>query len=118
MQTQELLQNLIQLLMEENKYLIESIKNKKVSEQLLDVVKKKEKLIYEILLLDKKAVEPFEEELRQIDEWTQRNKSLAINNIEFINEIFDAIYSQNVPPKYTKDGKISTVKEGLFNKKA
>ena len=118
MQTQELLQNFIELLKEENKYLIESIKNKEISEQLLDVVKRKEKLLYEILSLDKKEVEPFEEELRQIDEWTQRNKSLAINNIEFINDIFDAIYSQNVPTKYTKDGKISTAKEGFFNKKA
>lgn len=118
MQTQELLQKFIHLLQEENKYLIESIKNKEISKQLLDTVRKKEKLLNEIVSLKKEDVEPYENELRQIDEWTQRNKSLAINNIEFVNEIFDAIYSQKVPTKYTKDGKISTTKEGFFNKKA
>ncbi len=118
MKTEELLQEFIELLEQENRSLIESIKEKEISQQLLDIVEKKEKLLQKILSLHKEDVEPFKDKLRQIDEWSERNRSLAINNIEFVNDILDAIYSKDLPQKYTKEGKISTTKEGFFRKKA
>ena len=119
MKTEKLLQELIWLLEEENRYLIESITNKELSEKLLNIVEKKEELLKEIFALSKEDVKPFKEKLQKIDELSERNSTLAINNIEFINDIFDAIYSKNLPPKYTKEGKISSKpKEGMFKTKA
>ncbi|BCD61887.1 hypothetical protein NitYY0826_C0750 [Nitratiruptor sp. YY08-26] len=117
MNVQELLKDFIELLKEENELLINSVKDKDVSSKLMKVVEQKEKLLHDILALEKEDVEQFTQELRLIDEWTERNRSLAVNNIEFINDIFDAIYAANAPTKYTKDGNISTSKEGFFNKK-
>jgi len=113
----EVLNRFLELLKEENRYLIQSIRDKEASAKLLEVVKRKEELLQEILSWEREEVTPFFNELKEIDEWTQRNYSLAINNIEFINEIFDAIYHKDTPAQYTKDGSLSSKKEGLFNKK-
>ncbi len=118
MDTQALLQKFIELLKEENRYLIQSINDKRASQELIDTVQKKEKLLQQILTLKPEDVKPYVENLEQIDHWIQRNRALAINNIEFINEIFDAIYSKDSPTQYTKDGTISNKKESFFNKKA
>ncbi len=118
MQTRELLEKFLSLLEQENRYLIESVNNKEASAKLFAIVEQKEELLKEILALDKEALAPFVQELQKIDELTQRNRALAINNMEFVNEIFDAIYSQYTPTQYTKDGNISQSKEGIFNKKA
>ena len=93
MDTQTLLRQFIELLKEENRCLIQSINDKKASQELIDTVQKKEELLRQILALEPEDVQPYKEDLQQIDHWTQRNRALAINNIEFINEIFDAIYS-------------------------
>ncbi len=118
MDTQALLRQFIELLKEENRCLIQSINDKKASQELIDTVQKKEELLHQILALEPEDVQPYKEDLEQIDHWTQRNRALAINNIEFINEIFDAIYNKDTPTQYTKDGTISNKKEGFFNKKA
>ncbi len=117
METRKLLQRFIDLLKDENRYIIESIKDKTASENLTQTIQKKEELLRQILALDKEEVEPYQEELKKIDEWTQRNKMLALNNMEFINEVFEAIFSQDSPSQYTKDGNITSKKEGFFNKK-
>ncbi|SMC09316.1 hypothetical protein [Nitratiruptor tergarcus] len=117
MNAQELLNQFIEELKKENKLLIESVKEKDASSRLMEIVQRKEEILRQILSLEKEEVEPYQEELQLIDELTERNKSLAVNNIEFINDIFDAIYAANSPTKYTKDGNITTSKEGFFNKK-
>ncbi|NPA04088.1 MAG: hypothetical protein GXO61_04420 [Epsilonproteobacteria bacterium] len=113
----EVLKEFIRLLEEENSYIIKSLQEKEASAKLLEIVQKKEELLQEILSWEKEEVKPFLEELRVIDELSQRNYALALNNIEFINEIFDAIYTKDTPTQYTKDGNLSSKKEGLFNKK-
>ncbi len=118
MDIQALLREFIELLKEENRYLIQSISDKRASDELIETVRKKEELLRQILALEPEDVKPYLKDLEQIDHWTQRNRALAINNIEFINEIFDAIYSKDTPTQYTKDGTISNKKEGFFNKKA
>ncbi len=117
MNPKELLDRFLELLQEENRLLIQSIKEKKAAADLEEVVRQKEDILRQILALEKEDIEPFSEELAQIDAWTERNRTLAVNNIEFINEIFDAIYAQNAPTQYTKDGMITKKKEGFFNKK-
>ncbi len=113
----QLLHEFIDLLQEENEALIESIKNKEASQRLYKIIDQKERLLQDILSLNKEDIEPFKEELEEIDHWTHRNKMLAVNNMEFINELLEAIYSQGSPSQYTKDGSITSKKEGFFNKK-
>ncbi len=115
---QELLGEFKALLEEENRLLIESIKDKEASDKILKNVAKKEKVLQEIIGYNKEDLEKFRELLEEIDELSQRNRALALNNIEFINDIFDAVFSASAPTQYTKDGNLSTKKEGLFNKKA
>ncbi len=118
MDIQALLQKFIELLKKENDYLIQSINDKEASQKLIEIVQKKEEILQQILALEPKDVEPYKADLAQIDHWTQRNQALAVNNIEFINEIFDAIYGKESATQYTKDGTISNQKKGFFNKKA
>ncbi len=117
MSPKALLDRFLDLLKEENALLIQSVKDKNAAKKLEEVVAKKEEVLRQILALEREDIEPFADELQEIDAWTERNKTLAVNNIEFINEIFDAIYAQNSPTQYTKDGTISTKKKGFFNKK-
>ena len=115
---QELLSRFIELLEEENRLLIQSVKDKDAAQKLLELVTQKESVLKEIVRYNKEELQKHEDLLKRIDELTQRNRALAINNIEFINEIFDAIFSVNAPTQYTKNGSLSAKKEGLFNKKA
>ena len=117
MSPKALLDRFVELLQEENKYIIESIRDKEASQKLLEVIEQKEELLKQILALKKEDIQPFHKELEEIEHWTQRNRALAINNMEFINEVFEAIYSQKSPTQYTKDGTMKSQKEGLFNKK-
>jgi vacuolar-type H+-ATPase subunit I/STV1 len=115
---QELLERFKELLQEENRLLIQSVKDKEASQKILELVNQKEQLLGEIVGYNKEDLEKFRDLLEEIDELSQRNRALAVNNLEFINEIFDAIFSVNAPTQYTKDGNLSSKKEGLFNKKA
>ena len=114
---QELLQEFKRLLEEENRLLIESVRDKEASQKILQIVGQKEKILKEMVGYNKEEFGPFRKLMEEIDELTGRNRALAINNIEFINEIFDAVFSVNAPTQYTKDGSLSSKKEGLFNKK-
>lgn len=118
MEVKHILESYKNLLQKENSLLIKSLQDSAISQELLEVVEKKEDLLKQILGLDPGAVEGFEEELATIDMWMERNRILAIENIEFVNEIFDAIYAKNSSTQYTKDGTIYNKKEHIFNKKA
>ncbi|MRI83787.1 MAG: hypothetical protein C6I00_05130 [Nitratiruptor sp.] len=113
----ELLNRFEGLLQEENRLLIESITSKEAARKILQLVEEKERLLQEIRGWEREQLAQYKELLERIDTLTQRNKALAINNIEFINEIFDAVFSASTPPQYTKDGSLSTKREGFFNKK-
>jgi len=113
---QELLQEFKRLLEEENRLLIESVRDKEASQKILQIVGQKEKILKEMVGYNKEEFGPFRKLMEEIDELTGRNRALAINNI-VINEIFDAVFSVNAPTQYTKDGSLSSKKEGLFNKK-
>ncbi len=115
---EELLKNFLELLKKENRLLIESLRSKEASEELLETIKNKEQVLSEILSLEKKDVEPFEKLLIDIENFTQRNKILANGNIEFINEVFEAIFEENSTKQYTKDGSLETKRETILNKKA
>ncbi len=114
---QELLERFITLLDEERRLLIKSIEDKEASKALLELTDKKDKILKEIFTYDKEELKKYGDYIQKIDELTQRNRALAMNNIEFLNEIFDAIFSHTSPAQYTKEGDIKSKKEGLFNKK-
>ncbi|MRJ03351.1 MAG: hypothetical protein GXO19_06765 [Epsilonproteobacteria bacterium] len=113
----QLLDRFETLLEEENRLLVESIKDKGAAQRILELVAQKEKIFKRIADHSRSELLPYKERLELIDELTQRNKALAINNIEFINEIFDAVYSVSAPTQYTKDGSLTTKREGFLNKK-
>lgn len=115
---EKLLEHFLELLKDENRLLIESIKSKEASDELLKVIEEKEMVLTKILSLDKKDVEPYKNLLIEIEELTNRNKLLANNNIEFINEIFESIFEKNSTKQYTKDGSLEKPRETILNKKA
>ena len=112
-----LLDKLIDLLEKENRLLIKTINDTKYSQELIKVLEEKQKALFEISRLEEKDLLPFKEELNKIKSLTDRNMQLAQNNLEFIEEVFEAIFEEESPKQYTKDGEIQTKKEGLFNKK-
>lgn len=117
METQQLLQRLIDLLEKEKELLIQAIADSKKSQELYDNVQKKEELLHKIMQLPKQEVAPHKELLAKIDEISRYNQTLAQNNISFLQELFDAITANNEPSKYTSEGSIQRPKKRFFTKK-
>jgi len=112
-----LLDKLIDLLEKENFLLIKTINDIKYSQDLIKILEEKQKTLFEISRLNEKDLLPFKEDLEKIKNLTDKNLKLAQNNLEFIEEVFEAIFEEESPKQYTKSGEIQTKKEGLFNKK-
>ena len=116
MELHNILQKLIDLLEEERKILITSLKDNN-SEKLLEIIKKKQKILDTLSSIDQAELNNFKKELQQISELNKRNLELTQSNMKFIEHLFEAIFEDEKVKKYSPDGTIQNKKEGLFNKK-
>ncbi|WP_200763839.1 hypothetical protein [Nitrosophilus alvini] len=114
---ESILDKLIELLELENRYLIKTVSDSTLSEELLKTVEEKQKLLSELAAFEKNEIEPYMEKIEKIDELSKRNMSLAQSNLNYIEELFESIFEENSTKQYTKEGEIHSKKEGLFNKK-
>ena len=114
---QNILNNIIRLLEEEKKLLIVSLKESKFSEDLKDIISKKQENLAKLSSFEEKDILSFKEELKKIKLLNQENMNLAENNLKFIEGIFEAIFEKEETKQYTQNGEIKSKKEGLFNKK-
>ncbi len=111
----KLLDRLIDKLKEEKELLVKSIKDSKYIEELMDTVEEKREILSELSKYKKEDFKGFEDKLKEIESLGRSNLTLAANNIQFIEEIFSALFEE--PQKYDQTGNVSQEQKGLFNKK-
>ncbi|BAF69760.1 hypothetical protein [Nitratiruptor sp. SB155-2] len=114
---QTILQEIIQLLEQEKELLIVSIKNHEVSNQLEEIIEQKKSVLSKLSLYEEEDIFRYKKELEKIKLLNERNIELAKNNLNFIDSVFEAIFSDEAK-QYTPNGELTTQKEGLVNKKA
>ncbi|WP_281951134.1 hypothetical protein [Nitrosophilus kaiyonis] len=114
---QNILDNIINLLEEEKKLLIISLKDSKFSEDLKNIISKKQENLSKLASFEEKDILNFEKELKKIKMLNKENMNLAENNLKFIEDVFEAIFEKEETKQYTQNGEIKSKKEGLFNKK-
>ncbi|MBK3332498.1 hypothetical protein GWK41_05405 [Persephonella atlantica] len=112
---ESLVEQLIEKLKEEKECLIFSIKDSSYCDKLVEVVEEKRKLLSKISRYNKKDFEGLEEKLQEIKRLSDINLNLAVNNAQFIDELFGAIFEE--PQKYDQSGAVKQNQKGLFNKK-
>ena len=108
-----LLKQFIELLEEENRLLVEVLKDSSLSERLEQVVAQKERILNE-LESSKEKLQGYKEYLETIDNLSKRNQELASNNIAFIEELFQALFEEDTT-QYGDDGTTKTPKTNLLN---
>jgi hypothetical protein len=113
----ELLKQLIELLEKEHTALINTINDEAYSKELIEIVEKKQEVLYRIAETKKEKLLKHKELLEKIEEYSQKNMKIALNNLEFIENLFKAIFNDEETPKYTRNGELESKKEGLINKK-
>ncbi len=116
MKVEKLLNSLIKILEEEKKLIILSIKDKSYSENLLKTLEEKKKTIEKLSLLPKEDFKGFEDKLQLIKSLSEENLILALNNIQFIEDIFEAIFKEETKT-YSSEGNFSKEPKSLINKK-
>ncbi len=86
-------------------------------QELLNVIEEKKKIMSELSKYNKEDFEKYVELLKEIEFLNKRNLNLANNNMAFIDELFSAIFEEDIE-KYNPYGEISQgQKSGIFNKK-
>lgn len=112
---ESLLDQLVDKLNTEKKLLVQSIKDTKYSKELEQVVEEKRRILSQIAQFSKEDFNGLEDKLLEIKRLSDINLNLAVNNIQFIDEIFSTIFDQ--PQKYNQKGSVEKPQKGLFNKK-
>ena len=114
---EKLLDNLIDKLEEENRLILECLKDKSCAEKLLNIVEEKEKIIKEISTYPKEDILKFEEKLVRIKHLSEENLALSMTNLQFIEDIFEAIFNDEETKTYSIEGSFSKEPKSLINKK-
>ena len=110
-----LLEELIEKLKKEKELLIKTIEDSKYVDDLINVIEEKRILLSQLSRYNKEELEVYKDKLYEIESLGKTNLTLAANNIQFIEEIFSALFEE--PQKYDQSGNISQEHKGLFNKK-
>jgi len=111
----ELLVKLKNRLKREKELLILTVKDTSYSEELLNVVEEKRKLLSKLASFNKEDFEGLEDLLVEVKQLSDINLNLAATNAQFVEEIFSAIFEE--PQKYDQSGTVKQSQKGLFNKK-
>ncbi len=115
MEIQQLLQQFLELLEKERTLLIESAKDYELAKALDNIRDKKIDLLQQLDQYELKDFKEHQELLEKIEEASDNNAKLALNNMIFIEKMFEAIFEEE--KKYDKSGSISNQSKNIINKK-
>ncbi|NPA52373.1 MAG: hypothetical protein GXO22_05720 [Aquificae bacterium] len=116
MKVETLIDKLIKKLEEEKEALLYTLKDKTYSEKLLGIVEEKKELISKLSTYSKEDFVGLEDRLEKVKHLSQENMIFAMNNIQFIEDIFEAVFKQEIKT-YSSKGDISKESKSLINKK-
>ncbi|WP_456401248.1 hypothetical protein [Persephonella sp.] len=110
-----ILDKLIEKLNEEKDLLIKTIEDASYTENLLAVIEEKRDLLAKLSQFKKEDLEKYKDKLITIESLSKRNMTIAVSNVQFIEEIFSTLFDET--KKYDQSGTVSQEQKGLFNKK-
>ena len=87
-------------------------------ERLLKIIDEKKEVLAKLAEFDKEDFKNYIDLIEEIERLSKRNLSLALNNMNLIDEIFEAIFEQETVKQYSPYGEqVSQPKSGILNKK-
>ncbi len=110
------LEQLIKTLEEEKNLIIRAIEAQEYIEKLIKVIEEKQKLLEQIKNLSPEEIKNYKDKIEEIKKLSQVNMSLALDNLQFIEEVFSVIF-KNEAKQYNQSGHIQENQKSLFNKK-
>lgn len=110
-----LLDSLEKLLHREKEVIISSLKDEKSSQELFQTVEDKMLILSKLSQFTKEEALERKDRLERIDSLIQMNKELMLQNLKFIEDIFEAIFETN--KTYSPTGSVKPPSEGFINKK-
>ncbi len=110
------LNELIRKLEEEKNLIIRAIETKEHIEKLTKVIEEKQKLLEELKSLSPEEIKKYKNKLEEIKKLSKVNMSLAVDNLQFIEEVFSVVFKDETQ-KYDQSGSIKQEQRNLFNKK-
>ncbi|NPA54346.1 MAG: DUF1682 domain-containing protein [Aquificae bacterium] len=114
--TEEILNKLIKKLEEERSLIVRAIETQEHIEKLTKVINEKQKLLELIKSLNPEELKKYKEKLEMIQKLSKVNMSLALDNLQFIEEVFSIVFN-NETRKYDQSGSITQDSKNFFNKK-
>ncbi len=87
-------------------------------DRLLKVIDEKKEILRQLSEFDKEDFKDYIEIIEEIEKLSKRNLSLALNNMNMIDEIFSTIFEEETVKQYSPYGEQkSQPKSGILNKK-
>jgi len=114
--TESILNSLIEKLKKERDLIIQAISDKNKVKELENVIKEKENLLKELATIPPEELSKHKEKVEDIKKLSKINMNLALDNMEFIEDIFSSIFEDEAQ-KYNQKGYIQQEQKSLFNKK-
>lgn len=115
---EKLLDKLIELLEEEKNLIINAINSSEATEKLNKLIEEKKEILLKISQLDEKSIninEKIKEKVEKIKLLLKTNEMLALSNLNFIEEIFESVFSSH--STYGSEGEVKKIQGNIINKK-
>lgn len=111
----KILDKLEELLRKEKEVILSSMRDQNAAEELLKITEEKEDLLSRLSLFTREQALERREKIEKVDYMLQMNRELILQNIKFIEDIFEAIFETT--KTYSPSGCTKPSPEGLINKK-
>ncbi len=114
----KLLDTLIELLEKEKNLIIKAINSTESTDELNKLIEEKKDILLKISQLDEKNInidETIKEKIEKIRLLSKTNEVLALSNLNFVEEIFESVFSSF--STYGNEGEIKKIEGNIINKK-
>ncbi len=115
---EELLDKLIELLEKEKNLIVNAINSSETTEELNKLLEEKKEVLLKMSQLDEKSInidENIKEKIEKVKLLSKTNEILALSNLNFIEEIFESVFSSH--STYGSEGEVKKIQGNIINKK-
>lgn len=111
----DILDRLEDILIREKDLIVKSINDTNLAEHLLKISEEKRDLLSKLSNFTKEEALTRIEKIKKLNGLIDTNRELIINNLKFIDELFEAVFETT--KTYSPEGSIKGSSEGFINKK-
>lgn len=111
----DILEKLEDLLLREKQLIISSINDTASADHLVKLSQEKKELLLKLSMFTEEEALEKQDKIERLNNMMNINRELIINNLKFIDELFEAIFETT--KTYSPEGSIKGSSEGFINKK-